>query len=291
MFEHKLEMNKPYSLRKSESASLLASMVKKGMVIVFLVSCCLTVLGQNLPEASRTIVTDYTHTLSAGQLQQLENKLVAFNDTTSTQIAVVLVNSTEGYDVADYAVRLANKWGVGNKKYNNGVMLLAAIDDRAVTIQTGYGIEGALPDAIAYRIIENDIKPAFRSGDYYSGLDAATNSIIAYTKGEYKADVKDTARREGDGGGGFGTIVIIVIILIIVSLISKGGGRNGGRRVIDGKGSSDLFWWMLLNGLGGSSRDNDRDGGFGGGFGGGSGGGFGGFGGGSFGGGGASGRW
>lgn len=290
MSELKQKMNIPYSHTKHQSLFNTKVFITKGALFICLFFAILSVLGQNLPPVSKTLVTDYTNTLSAGQLQQLEHKLVAFNDTTSTQIAVVLVNSTDGYDVADYAVRLANSWGVGNKKYNNGVILLAAIGDRAVTIQTGYGVEGALPDAIAYRIIENDIKPAFRGGDYYGGLDAATNSIIAYTKGEYKADAKDATQREG-GGGGFGTIAIIIVIIIIISLISKGGGKNGGRRVIDGKGSSDLFWWMLLNGLGGSSRDNDSDGGFGGGFGGGSGGGFGGFGGGGFGGGGASGRW
>ncbi|MCA5004175.1 TPM domain-containing protein [Sphingobacterium bovistauri] len=253
------------------------------------ISTIATVFGQDLPAVSRTIVTDFTNTLSASQRDALERKLVAFNDTTSTQIAVVLVNSTDGYDVSDYAVRLAKKWGVGDAKYNNGVMLLAAIGDRAVTIQTGYGVEGALPDAIAYRIIENDIKPAFREGDYFTGLDNATNSIISYTKGEYKAE-KESAESP-EGGGGISGIVIIVVIVIIFALISKGGGGNNrGGKVINGKGSNDLFWWMLLSGLGGGG--NSRGGGdFGGGFGGGDSGGFGGFGGGDFGGGGASGRW
>lgn len=251
------------------------------------------VSAQDLPPVSRTIVTDYTNTLSTQEKAVLENKLVAFNDTTSTQIAVVLVNTTDGYDVADYAVRLAQKWGVGQAKYNNGIMLLAAIGDRAVTIQTGYGLEGALPDAIAYRIIENDIKPSFRAGDYYQGLDDATNSIISYTKGEYK---EKTRRDSGSGeGGGISGIAVIIIIVIIFALISKGGGGNNkGGKMIDSKGSNDLFWWMLLNGMGGGSKRSDGGGfgGFGGGFGGGSsGGGFGGFGGGGFGGGGASGRW
>ncbi|ERJ58394.1 TPM domain-containing protein [Sphingobacterium paucimobilis] len=261
------------------------------MVVLFLLSFVYAsvAIGQEFPSVSKTLVTDYTNTLTSSEIQALERKLVAFDDSTSTQIAVVLVNSTGGYDIADYAVRLAQKWGVGSKKYNNGVMLLAAIGDRAVTIQTGYGIEGAIPDAIAYRIIENDIKPAFRSGDYYQGLNEATSSIISYTKGEYKAEPKASSE---SGGSRIGGLFVIIVIFIIISLISKGGGgRNKGRRVIDGKGSSDLFWWMLLNGLGGSRGGSDRDGGFGGGFGGGSGGGFGGFGGGGFGGGGASGRW
>ena len=266
------------------------SLILKMVILPALMLDCVSVaVGQDFPAVSKTLVTDYTNTLTSSEIQALERKLVAFDDSTSTQIAVVLVNSTDGYDVADYAVRLAQKWGVGSKKYNNGIMVLAAIGDRAVTIQTGYGIEGALPDAIAYRIIENDIKPAFRSGDYYGGLNNATSSIISYTKGEYKAEPKASSESEGSRVGG---VVLIIIIFIIISLISKGGGgRNKGKRVIDGKGSSDLFWWMLLSGLGGSRGGSDRDGGFGGGFGGGGGGGFGGFGGGGFGGGGASGRW
>ena len=255
--------------------------------IVLLLTAVTNIQAQNIPAAPKALVSDFTNTLSGAQKNALEQKLRAFNDTTSTQIAVVLVQSTDGYEIADYAVRLAQKWGVGHAKYNNGIVLLAAIGDRAVTIQTGYGVEGALPDAIAYRIIENDIKPAFRQSDYFGGLDAATNSIISYTKGEYKAEPKAKAEE----GSPFSGVIMIIIIIIVIGIISKkGGGGNKGGRVVNGKGSSDLFWWMLLNGMG-NSRGGDG-GGFGGGFGGGSsGGGFGGFGGGGFGGGGASGRW
>lgn len=263
-------------------------MLKLRTKIFILTLLCLlgifSVFAQDFPTAPRgKIVSDFTNTLRADELDLLERKLVAFDDSTSIQIAVVLINSTGGYDIADYAVRLAQQWGVGQKKYDNGIMVLAALGDRTVTIQTGYGIEGAVPDAIAYRIIENDIKPYFRANDYYGGLDAATNSLIAYTKGEYKADPKSKG-----GEGKFGGLVFIIIIFVIIALLSKGGGKNGGGRVIGGKGSNDLFWWMLLNGLGGGGRSSG--GGSGGGFGG-SGGGFGGFGGGGFGGGGASGRW
>ncbi|MEJ5055438.1 TPM domain-containing protein [Sphingobacterium sp. MYb382] len=246
--------------------------------------------AQSIPEAPNRLVSDYTGTLSQGEISALEAKLLAFEDSTSNQIAVVLVRTTDGYEVGDYAVRLAKKWGVGGKKYNNGIVLLAAIDDRAVTIQTGYGMEGALPDVIAYRIIQNEIKPYFGQKAYYKGLDKATDAIISYTKGEYKADPK-----EREEGGGAGSIIFgIIIIIIIISIISKnkgGGNGNGGGRVMTGKGASDIFWWTLLNNMG--RGGNGGGGGFGGGFGGGSsgGGGFGGFGGGGFGGGGASGRW
>jgi len=262
----------------------------RSLLIVLITSIfMLNVSAQDFPAAPKRLVSDYTNTLNSMQVQALEDKLLTFEDSTSTQIAVVVMNTTGDYDIADYAVRLAQKWGVGNKKYNNGIMLLVALGDRAVTIQTGYGLEGAVPDAIAYRIIENEIKPAFKQGDYYTGLDKATNALIAYSKGEYKNEGRD--QQTPAGGGNLLKIIIFIVVVIVILAASKGGGGNnnkGGGRVIGGKGSNDLFWWTLLNGaLGGGGRSSgggfgDSGGGFGG---------FGGFGGGGFGGGGASGRW
>lgn len=239
--------------------------------------------AQDFPATPNRLVNDYTKSLTASQMDQLERKLLAFEDSTSVQIAVVLMNSTGSYDISDYAVRLAQQWGVGNKKYNSGILLLAAIGDRAVTIQTGYGIEGAVPDAIAHRIIENEIKPAFRAQDYYTGVNNATDALISYTKGEYKADPK----QPNGSGGTSKMLILIVVVMIVIALISKKGGNggNGGGKMMNGRGSSDLLWWTLLNTLG---RGGSGGGGFGGG---GDSGGFGGFGGGGFGGGGASGRW
>lgn len=246
------------------------------------------VLAQDFPPASKTLVTDFTGTLTAAQQQRLENKLVAFDDSSSTQIAVVMLTSVGDYDIADYGVRLAQQWGIGTKGKDNGILLLVAKADRKVTIQTGYGVEGAVPDAIAFQIIRTIITPAFREGDYYAGIDRASDALIAYTKGEFKAEPK---KGRGNGNSG-GLIMTVIIIAIVISLISsKGGGKGGGGRVIGGRGSSDLFWLTMLSGLG---RGGNRGGGGfgGGGFGGGSGGGgFGGFGGGGFGGGGASGSW
>jgi uncharacterized protein len=239
--------------------------------------------AQNFPAKPSTLVSDFTSTLSADQVSQLEQKLVAFDDSTSTQIAVVMIKSLDGYDIADYASRLGEAWGVGRDKKNNGVVLLVAVDDRKVTIQTGYGVEGALPDAIARRIIENEIKPGFKSGDYYAGLDKGTDAIISYTKGEYKNE--DPKKKKGEAGGiPFG---LIVIIIIAIAIFSRRGG--GGSNVIGSGGTSPLWWMLLGNAMGSAGRGG---GGFGGGgFGGGGGGGFGGFGGGGFGGGGASGSW
>lgn len=265
-------------------------------LLALFIACHLSIFSlfaQNLPEAPNSLVSDFTGTLSSSDKQALEQKLLAYEDSTSTQIAVVLIKTTDGYDVADYAVNLAKKWGVGGKKYNNGILVLAAIDDRAVTIQTGYGMEGALPDVITYRIIQNEIKPAFSAGNYYVGLDKATDALIAFAKGEYKADPKDQRKSEKDGGNSL--VFIFIVVFIIIAVISRkgGGGNNGGGRVIGGKGSSDLFWWTLLNTLDrGGSGGGGGFGGGGGGFGGDSGGGgFGGFGGGGFGGGGSSGEW
>ena len=243
--------------------------------------------AQTFPEKPNHLVNDYTNTLSQAEIDQLEQKLVAFDDSTSTQIAVVLIKSLEGYDVADYAVRLAEKWGIGGKKNNNGVLVLASIGDRRVTIQTGYGVEGALPDAITRRIIENEITPNFKTGNYFAGLDQGTSAIISYTKGEYKDARKKTTNGKGPSG-----FVIFLIIMVIIFLISKKGG-GGGSQVIGRRGAASPFWWMLM----GSGMGRGSGGGFGGfsggggGFGGGGGGGFGGFGGGSFGGGGSSGSW
>jgi len=253
-------------------------------VVFLLLSTVL--LAQTFPEKPNRLVNDYTQTLSPEQVNQLEQKLVAFNDSTTTQIAVVLIKSLEGYDVADYGVRLAESWGIGGAKNNNGVLLLVSLGDRKVTIQTGYGVEGALPDAITKRIIEREITPNFKTGDYYAGLDEGTSAIISYTKGEYKNDAPKKKRKESGIGIGF----IIIMIIIILMAIKKGGG---GSEVIGGRGSASPFWWLLM----GSQLGRGNSGGFGGfsggggGFGGGGGGGFGGFGGGSFGGGGSSGSW
>lgn len=254
---------------------------------LFISSFCLlffsTLQAQELPPKSNKLVTDFTNTLSAGEVDALEQKLVAFDDTSSTQIAVVMIKSVGDYDIADYGVKLGRAWGIGQKGKNNGVLLLIAVGDRKLTIQTGYGVEGAVPDAITSQIIEKEIKPKFKQGDYYGGVTAGTDALIKYTKGEYKQDKKHS--RDKGGPGGFIIIIIIVVVIFIITRFFGGGG--GGSQVIGRRGSASPFWWLLAgSALGGGGRG---DGGFGGGSSGG--GGFGGFGGGSFGGGGSSGSW
>ncbi len=258
----------------------------KNLFLAFLLTLTFgSVFAQDLPAKPDKLVNDYTGTLSASQLQQLESKLVAFDDSTSTQIAIAIVKSVGEYDINEYTLMLGRKWGVGGNKKNNGVMIVVALGDRKISIQTGYGIEGALPDAYTNRIIENDIKPAFKAGDYYAGLDAGTNSIIKLVKGEYQNENPKAKKREN----GSAIPILVIIIVIIILIIRRGGGGGGGRQVMGGRGVADALFWSML--LGGSGRGGSGYGG--GGFGGGSsgGGGFGGFGGGSFGGGGSSGSW
>lgn len=231
------------------------------------------VFAQNFPAKSNRLVNDYAGIMSVEEQNALEQKLVAYNDSTSTQLAIVIIESLEGYEVSDYATRLAEAWGVGQKERDNGVMLLVAIADKKITIQTGYGMEGVLPDAICKRIIENEIKPAFKKSNYYEGFDNASTAIFKFAAGEYKADHYTKKEK----GAPIGLIIIIFIIAVIVLSRSK---RN--YQTIGGRGAGGFFPPFI--GGGGSSRGSWGD--FSGG-----GGGFGGFGGGSFGGGGASGSW
>ncbi len=243
-----------------------------------------TGFAQEFPANQQRLVNDFTNTLSSQQIAQLEQKLIAFDDSTSNQIAVVLVKTVGDYDINEYALELGRKWGVGSQGKNNGVILLVAIGDRKLSIQTGYGLEGALPDIYTKRIIENDIKPYFKEGNYYQGIEAGTNSIISLIKGEYKSDRKKAQNPVNRGGAG----LIVIIIVVLIFIIGRKGGGGGGNEVFTGRGMAEgLFWGLLLGGGRGGSRGN----GFGGGGFGGSGGGFGGFGGGSFGGGGSSGSW
>lgn len=223
------------------------------------------------------LVTDYTNTLAPDQREALEQKLTAFDDSTSIQLAVVIVETTGDRDIADYAVALGRAWGIGNKEFNNGLLLLVAKNDRKIWIATGYGLEGALPDITAKSIIDNEITPNFKGSDFYRGLDEGTNAIIAATKGEYKAPENYSGRKRGSGKKPSLLIMIVMIIFFLIVNNRRGGGGTHHRNRHGGFGAP--FFFPIGGGGGGS------------GFGGSSGGGFGGFGGGSFGGGGSGGSW
>ncbi|HLU90321.1 MAG TPA: TPM domain-containing protein, partial [Cyclobacteriaceae bacterium] len=124
------------------------------------------------------LVNDFSNTLTSAEESALERKLVAYNDSTSTQISIVLLQSIGPYDISDYTFQLGDLWGIGTKENDNGMLILAAMEDREVFIATGYGLEGAVPDAVARRIVDNVIVPAFRREAYYEGLDQATEMVI-----------------------------------------------------------------------------------------------------------------
>jgi len=229
------------------------------------------------------LVNDFADILNPAQEAALERKLVAYDDTTSTQIAIVVESTTGGEDIFDYSFRLADSWGIGGSEENdNGILIYIAMEDRNLFIQTGYGAEGFLPDAYAKRIIDNVITPAFRNQQYYEGLDEATDIIMGLGSGEYTAEDIE----ESGGNPIPGIVILILIIILVVALMSSGGGGDdggyyGGGRYRRGGGG----WMFFPMGGGGSGWSGGGGGGFSGG------GGFGGFGGGSFGGGGAGGSW
>ncbi len=231
--------------------------------------------AQNIPNKPNPprLVNDFTNTLTADQQQALEKKLVTFDDSTSTQIAVVIVETLDGADISDYALQVGRSWGVGGANYNNGVVLLIAKSDRKINISTGYGVEGALPDITCKHIIDEIIKPNFKGNDFYRGIDEGTSAIIKAVKGEYQ-----TPRQKNKGNTSGRIVLLIVIVIVLLTIFSRGGG---GGSYMSGRGHRGFMGPMFfpMGGGFGSSSGND------------SGGGFGGFGGGSFGGGGASGGW
>jgi uncharacterized protein len=234
------------------------------------------------------LVTDQAGVLSEGERQALEQKLVALDDSSSNQIAVVLIKTLNDRPVEEYATKLFREWGIGNKKTNNGVLILAAIDDRKVWIEVGYGLEGAIPDITASEIYRNIIVPAFKKRNYYEGLDNAVDALAKAAVGEYKVARKKDSSKPGGGGS---IITFLVILAIVLLFVGGGGFGGGGGRRNSGLGglAEGIILGSLLNG--GNRRGGWGDGGFGGGGFGGGGGGFGGFGGGSSGGGGAGGGW
>lgn len=219
-----------------------------------------------------------TDLLSTDETAALEQKLDNFANETSNQIAIIVVDSLHGYDIAEYASEFGHEWKIGQKKFDNGVVILIDLAKdggrRQVFIAPGKGLEGAIPDATCEEIVQNEILPQFKHNQYYAGLDKATDVLIGLAKGEYNS--KDYDKRAATKSKAAGFIIALIIMLIVFVLSRRGGGGFT-------LGNSGIFFWG--GGFGGFG------GGGGGGFGGGGGGGFGGFGGGDFGGGGAGGSW
>ena len=260
--------------------------MKKILVFIsLLVSvCAVAQIDKVIPKrpSPPKLVNDFTNTLTPEQREALEAKLYKYDDSTSNQVAVVIINSLQDYPLEDVSLRILRDWGVGNKDKNNGIVLLIAKDDQKVRIEVGYGLEGAVPDVTANHIIENDLVPNFKEGNYYRGIDLGTDDIIKAAAGEYQAPegYSGRGRKKGIRPG-----IIFFIILIIWILIRASGGRGGGGMMSRrGYGGFFPFIWPGGGWSGGSSGGGGWSGG-------GGGGGFGGFGGGGGGGGGASGSW
>ena len=239
-----------------------------------------------IPEIPKlqTSVYDYANVLSASEKSQLEEKLIRYSDSTTTQIVVITIESLKGEDVSQLATKWGQTWGIGGTaKDDNGVIILLAKEERKIAINPGYGLEDRLTAGIGGEIIRNIIIPEFKAGSYYNGLEKGTSAIIDVFKGKYKGERKQGKKSDGK----FPILPIIIIFIIIMIIIAK--NKNNGGSSGNNSGGPSLMDVIILSSLG-------RGGGFGGssgggGFSGGGGGFGGGFGGGGFSGGGSSGGW
>lgn len=253
---------------------------------IFSIFLLQSVVAQDIPVpmSPPRLVNDFANIFSATEKQALESKLLTYNDTTSTQIYVVTVNDLNGYVISDYSFRLGEKWEIGQKSKDNGAVILikpkVGNSRGEAFIAVGYGLEARINDAYAGRIVRDRMIPYFKNDDYFSGVNAAIDTMIKRLSGEFDPDMKEAE----EGPSPFTIIIFLFFFITFITLISK--KRGGGDQNIGGDGSSrgsrgPIFFPPIMGG--------GRSGGFGGGgFGGG---GFGGGGGGRFGGGGAGGSW
>ena len=254
-------------------------MLKKYFSFLFILfSLAVAAQSDGIPERPspnrlvNNLSKEFPDFISSSEQSQLENKLAAFANETSNQIVVVIVDDIGGTEPWDFATRLGQKWGAGQSKVDNGIIVLikptGGKGQRKVHIAVGYGLEGAIPDATANQISDNELGPGLASGNYYEAIDKTVDVLMALAKGEYNSDAYAKKSKK------FPKQIIIPIILIILFIIFRSSrcGRGGGGMSM---GTGFLLGSMFSGGGGG----------------GGSSGGFGGFGGGGFGGGGAGGSW
>jgi len=266
--------------------------IKSLVLFTYVCLNSLSVFTQDLPEY-RGFVNDYKNLLTAQQRQSLESFLTRRAEATSNEIAIAILDLPQGEVMNDYTYRLAEKWGIGGAENDNGILVALYPDSRQVRIEVGYGLEGAVPDLASYNVIQKDMIPYFKGGDYFQGLLEGVTSLHKLAAEEYS----DAARKQyytqadhysGDDSGEFPVFFLILILFWLVLLFNRRGGGGGGR---GGRGrgyhGGGPYWWGGTIGGGSSSWGGGSW--SGGGFGGGSS--FGGFSGGSFGGGGSSGSW
>ncbi len=253
--------------------------------LLFALLLPLSALAQEdcLPKSSNRLVNDFTGTISGKQNKALEEELRQFNRETSNQMVVIITNELCNYEPMEYATNIGHSWGVGQKEFDNGIVLLVSPKNRKTFIAVGYGLEGAIPDAIAKRIVNQELLPNFRNDDYYGGITAATGVLMQLAKGEISAENYGQQGKKEFPGAALILIVVLILIFFVV------GPMLSARKYAN---TNDVAFWTAMMLI--MSSRNSHGGSFGnfssgsGSFGGG---GFGGFGGGGFGGGGAGGSW
>ena len=250
--------------------------MKKLLILVFILAGMYANAQFTIPDkpSFQTSVYDYADVLNPSEEKQLEEKLIRYSDSTSTQIVVISVEDLKGEDIGVLATNWGHQWGIGQEKEDNGILILLSKKDRKISIRSGYGVEDRMTAGTTGEIIRNVITPYFKHGNYHQGLDKGADAIFKVLQGKYKGS------RKKESNFPIGIIVVVVVFLVLV-FSKRSSGGNGGR-----SGGLDLGDMIILSSLGRSGS------GFGGGsFGGGSGGFGGGFGGGGFSGGGAGGSW
>ncbi|MFZ5942367.1 MAG: TPM domain-containing protein [Bacteroidota bacterium] len=235
-----------------------------------------------VPDAPSAWVNDYAGAFSRSEGAQLNEKLAAFEQRSSTQIFVVTLSDSKGYEPGDLAQRIGEKWKVGQQGKDNGIVILIDVNAHKTFVSTGYGVEEFVTDAVSKRIVEQEMLPSFRAGNYYEGVNKAIDVLINLLDGNFTADQYVSKSSSGQ----LSKVISIIVMIIIFGAIF--GGRN--RRSV-GMGRSNLPLWIALGMLNSGRGSGGSWGGFSGGGGGFGGGGFSGGGGGSFGGGGAGGSW
>ncbi len=259
-------------------------------ILILLFTAFPTLQGQDdlpVPDQPKGWVNDYAGLFSRQEQQQLSQKLNMFQYNNSTQIIIVTINENDGYPASMLAPMIGEQWKIGQSDNDNGLIFLLDMKERELFITTGYGLEEYVTDALTKRIIENEVIPAFKQGDYYGGVNAGTDVLISLLEGKFTPDEYRQQTSSG-GGSAIGGILFLIIMFMLVFRGSRRSYSAGGRR-------SNLPLWIALGMMSGSRGSSGSFGNFSSGSGGfGGGGGFGGFtggGGGSFGGGGAGGSW
>ena len=197
--------------------------------LVFLLLWCIPIWSQfDIPEKPeiQTSVYDYVDLLDNRQKEALSQKLVRYSDSTSTQIVITIIASTNGENINYLGANWGQKWGIGQEGKDNGVLIILAQNDRKIAINTGYGVEGLLTDALSKRIIENVVLPEFRNGNFYGGLDKGADVIFQVLNGEFQED------RTFDNKNGFpfsSVLPFIIFIVILFILWNRKDGNNNGR--------------------------------------------------------------